>query len=74
MASHNNELWQTVIFLFLSKFVKQANEPFSQKQLVNTKSVELARRFSEMVGDTTEESKIKLALFKALKQMATTNR
>lgn len=69
MASHNNELWQTVIFLFLSKFVKQANEPFSQKQLVNAKSVELARRFSEMVGDTTEESKIKLALFKALKQI-----
>ena len=69
MASHNNELWQTIMFLFLSKFVKQANEPFAQKQLINAKNVELASRFATMVGDTTAEDKIKLALPKALKQL-----
>lgn len=69
MASHNNALWQTVIFLFLSKFIRQANVEFGQKQLINAKNVELAQKFAEMVGDTTENSKIKLALLKALKQV-----
>jgi hypothetical protein len=69
MASHNNALWQTVIFLFLSKFIRQANVEFGQKQLINAKNVELAQKFAEMVGDTTENSKIKLALIKALKQI-----
>ncbi|MEA3465457.1 MAG: hypothetical protein U9R29_05545 [Thermodesulfobacteriota bacterium] len=66
MASHNKQLWRTVIFLFLSKFVKRANEPFAQKSLINTKNVELASKFTEMVGDTTAENKIKLTLVKAL--------
>jgi len=69
MASHNNQLWQTVIFLFLSKFVKQPNIEFSQKLLINAKNVELAQKFAEMVGDTTENTKIKLALIKAMKQV-----
>ena len=67
MASHNKQLWQTVLFLFLSKFVKQADQTFAQKQLINAKNVELASRFSEMVGDSTSEDKIKLTLIKALK-------
>ncbi|OQY17821.1 MAG: hypothetical protein B6I36_08370 [Desulfobacteraceae bacterium 4572_35.1] len=69
MASHNNALWQTVTFLFLSKFIRQANVEFGQKQLINAKNVELAQKFAEMVGDATENSKIKLALLKGLKQV-----
>ncbi|MEA3544931.1 MAG: hypothetical protein U9R69_06895 [Thermodesulfobacteriota bacterium] len=67
MASYNKDLWQTVVFLFLSKFVKQANVPFPQKELINAKNVELANRFIQMVGDTTDEKKIKFALLKALR-------
>ena len=66
MASYNKQLWRTVTFLFLSKFVKQANEPFAQKTLINAKNVELASKFTEMVGDTTAQNKIKLTLIKAL--------
>lgn len=69
MASHNNQLWQTIIFLFLSKFVRKPNDEFAQKQLINAKNVGLAQKFAEMVGDTTESSKIKLALIKAMKQV-----
>lgn len=69
MASHNHALWQTVIFLFLSKFVREPNVEFAQKQLINAKNVELAQKFAEMVGDTTENSKVKLALIKAVKQV-----
>ena len=69
MASYNKDLWQTVIFLFLSKFVRQAKVPFSQKELINAKNVELANRFIQMVGDTTDEKKIKFALLKALRQL-----
>jgi len=69
MATHNVALWQTVTFLFLSKFSPQANQPFAQKMLINAKNVDLAQKFAEMVGDTTESGKIKLALLKALKQM-----
>lgn len=69
MASHNNQLWQTVIFLFLSKFIRQPNVEFAQKQLINAKNVELAQKFAEMVGDTTENTKIKLALIKAMKHV-----
>lgn len=69
MASHNHALWQTVIFLFLSKFIREANVEFAQKQLINAKNVELAQKFAEMVGDTTEHSKIKLSLLKALKKL-----
>ena len=69
MAPYNKDLWQTVIFLFLSKFVKQANVSFAQKELINDKNVELANRFVQMVGDTTDEKKIKFALLKALRQL-----
>lgn len=69
MAAYNRELWQTVIFLFLSKFVQQPNIEFNQKQLINAKNVELAQKFAEMVGDTTESTKVKLALIKAMKQV-----
>jgi DNA integrity scanning protein DisA with diadenylate cyclase activity len=68
VALYNKDLWQTVTFLFLSKFVKQANVPFVQEELINTKNIELASRFAKMVGDTTEEKKIKFALLKALRQ------
>ena len=67
MASFNQELWQTVIYLFLSKFVRQANTPFAQKELINEKNIELASRFVEMVGDDTEDKKIKFALLKAMR-------
>ncbi len=67
MDSYNDSLWQTVIFLFLSKFVKQAQTPFSQQDLINDKNIELANRFVKMVGDTTAEKKIKFALLKALR-------
>ena len=69
MAVFNKELWLTVTFLFLSKFVQQANVPFAQEELINGKNVELANRFVQMVGDTTEENKIKFALLKALRQL-----
>ena len=68
MATYNKDLWQTVVFLFLSKFVKQANLSFPQKELINDKNVELANRFIQMVGDTTDEKKIKFALLKALRE------
>ena len=67
MAADNESLWKTVIFLFLSKFVKQPQTPFPQQELINDKNRELASRFAKMVGDTTDEKKIKLALLKALR-------
>ncbi len=67
MDSFNKNLWQTVTFLFLSKFVKQADAPFLQQELINDKNIELANRFAKMVGDTTDEKKIKFALLKALR-------
>jgi len=67
MAAYNESLWKTVIFLFLSKFVKQPHTPFPQQELINDKNRELASRFAKMVGDTTDEKKIKLALLKALR-------
>ncbi len=69
MATHNNALWQTVSFLFLSKLSLQAKQPFAQKMLINAKNVDQAQRFAEMVGATTESGKAKLALLKALKQL-----
>ncbi|MCK5825590.1 MAG: hypothetical protein KAG93_01040 [Desulfuromusa sp.] len=69
MASYNEGLWQTVIFLFLSKFVKQAQTPFSQQELINDKNVELANHFIKIVGDTTDQKKIKFALLKALRAL-----
>ena len=67
MAPFNQELWQTVVYLFLSKFVQRANVPFAQKDLINQKNIDLASRFVQMVGDTTEERKIKFALLKGLR-------
>ncbi len=69
MASPNESLWQTVIFLFLSKFVKQAQIPFPQQDLINDKNIGLASRFAKMVGDSTDEKKIKFALLKALRTL-----
>ncbi|MEA3361688.1 MAG: hypothetical protein U9Q61_00210 [Thermodesulfobacteriota bacterium] len=69
MATYNKDLWQTATFLFLSKFVKQANVSFTQDELINTKNVDLAGRFAKMVGDTTDEKKIKIALLKGLRQL-----
>ena len=67
MTSYNRDLWQTVTYLFLSKFVKQANVSFDQEELISSKNIELANRFAQMVGDTTDEKKIKFALLKALR-------
>lgn len=69
MAPFNKELWQTVVYLFLSKFVQKAQVPFSQAELINQKNIDLATRFAQMVGDTTEEKKIKFALLKGLRQL-----
>lgn len=69
MTSYNKDLWQTVTYLFLSKFVKQADVSFAQEELINDKNVGLAKRFTQMVGDTTDEKEIKLALLKALRQL-----
>ncbi len=69
MAPFNQSLWKMVVFLFLSKYVKEANIPFPQKELINDKNIDLASRFVEMVGDTTEVKKIKFALLKALRQL-----
>ncbi|MDX2480192.1 MAG: hypothetical protein QNK24_07635 [Desulfuromusa sp.] len=68
MAADNKDLWKTVTFLFLSKFVKQAKVSFAQEELINARNIELASRFAKMVGDTTDEIKIKFALLKALRQ------
>ncbi|MBN2645518.1 MAG: hypothetical protein JXR59_08620 [Desulfuromonadaceae bacterium] len=72
MTTQNNHLWQTVIFLFLSKFIKQPGESFAEKLLINAKNVDLAARFAEMVGDTTPENKVKLTLIKATKKLEQT--
>lgn len=69
MTVYNKDLWQTVVFLFLSKFVKQANTPFAQEELINARNVELASRFIQMVGDTTDEKKIKFALLKGMREL-----
>ncbi|SEA40842.1 hypothetical protein SAMN05660420_02036 [Desulfuromusa kysingii] len=69
MTSYNKTLWQTVVYLFLSKIVKQANVSFPQDELINTKNIDLAKRFTQMVGDTTDEKKIKFALLKGLRQL-----
>lgn len=68
MTSYNKGLWQTVTLLFLSKFVKQAKVPFAQAELISARNIELASRFAKMVGDTTDEEKIKFVLLKALGQ------
>lgn len=67
MAPFNKDLWQTVVYLFLSKFVQRANTPFAQDELINQKNIDLASRFAQMVGDSTEEKKIKFALLKGLR-------
>jgi len=67
VAPFNKDLWQTVVYLFLSKFVQQANTPFAQEKLINQKNIDLASRFAQMVGDATEEKKIKFALLKGLR-------
>ncbi|MCK4501507.1 MAG: hypothetical protein KAU22_00635 [Desulfuromonadales bacterium] len=69
MSEYNKNLWQTIVFLFLSKFAKQANTPFAQSELVNDRNVELANRFVQMVGDKTDEKKIKFALLKAMREL-----
>jgi hypothetical protein len=69
LASFNKELWQTVVYLFLSKFVQKAKTPFAQAALINEKNIDLASRFAQMVGDTTEETKVKFALLKGLRQL-----
>jgi len=69
MAPFNRELWQTVVYLFLSKFVQKAKTPFAQEELINQKNIDLATRFVHMVGDTTEEKKIKFALLKGLREL-----
>lgn len=69
MTAYNKDLWETVTFLFLSKFVRQANVSFPQKELINAKNIELATRFAKMVGDTTDEKKIKFALLKGLRKL-----
>ncbi|WP_321530737.1 hypothetical protein [uncultured Desulfuromonas sp.] len=66
MASTNHELWQSILFLFLSKFVKQAQTPFAKKDLINAKNVELANKFAQMTGNTTPPEKMKNTLNKAL--------
>ena len=66
MAATNHELWQSILFLLMSKFVKQAQAPFARKDLINAKNVELANKFAEMVGNTTPPEKMKLTLNKAL--------
>ena len=69
MAPFNKELWQTVVYLFLSKLVQKARVPFAQTELINQKNIVLANRFAQMVDDTTEEKKIKFALLKGLRQL-----
>jgi len=69
VASFNKDLWQTVVFLFLSKSAQQANTVFSQQDLISEKNIGLAHRFVEMVGDSTKQEKIKFALLKALRGM-----
>ncbi len=69
MAPFNSELWQTVVYLFLSKFVQQANVPFAHEMLINAKNIDLANRFARVVGDSTEEKKVKFALLKGLRQL-----
>ena len=69
MATYNQELWQTVVFLLLSKVVKEADTTFAQDLLINPRNIELANRFVQMVGDTTPEKKIKFALLKAMRAL-----
>ncbi len=69
MATYNQELWQTVVFLLLSKIVKEADTTFAQNLLINPRNIELANRFVQMVGDTTTEKKIKFALLKAMREL-----
>ncbi len=69
MAPFNKELWQTVVYLFLSKFVQKAETPFAQAELINGKNIDLASKFARMVGDTTDDKKIKFALLKGLRQL-----
>nr|WP_320048595.1 hypothetical protein [uncultured Desulfuromonas sp.] len=69
MASTQNELWQSILFLFMSKFVRQAQTPFAKKELINAKNVELANKFAEMTGNTTPPEKMKLTLTKALSEL-----
>ncbi len=69
MAAYNQQLWQTVVFLLLSKSVKEADTTFAQILLINPRNIELANRFVQMVGDTTTEEKIKFALLKAMREL-----
>ena len=69
MSTYNFKLWQTVVFLFLSKFVTSDNEPFTKKQLINGKNTQLAEKFIQMMDEKTAAGKAKLSMDKTVSKL-----
>jgi len=55
--------------LFLSKFVTSATQTFAQKDLINSKNIDLGLKFAAMLGNETEEAEVKKYLKKTLKNL-----
>lgn len=69
MAKADTQIWHSVVLLFLSKFVTSTTQTFNQKDLINSKNIDLGAKFAAMLGSEIEESEVKTYLKKALKHL-----
>jgi len=69
MAKEDMHIWHSVTLLFLSKFVTSATQTFAQKDLINSKNIDLGLKFTAMLGNETEEAEVKKYLKKTLKNL-----
>ncbi|MFA6686085.1 MAG: hypothetical protein WCS16_01250 [Desulfuromonas sp.] len=69
MAKEDMHIWHSVTMLFLSKFVTSATQTFAQKDLINSKNIDLGLKFAAMLGNETEEAEVKKYLKKTLKNL-----
>ncbi len=69
MAKEDMHIWHSVTLLFLSKFVTSTTQTFAQKDLINSKNIDLGLKFAAMLGNETEEAEVKKYLKKTLKNL-----
>ncbi|MFO7831341.1 MAG: hypothetical protein R6V18_05095 [Desulfuromonadaceae bacterium] len=69
MAKADMQVWHSVALLFLSKFITSTTQSFAQKDLVNSKNIDLGAKFAAMLGNETDDSEVKESLKKALKNL-----
>ena len=69
MAKADMQVWHSVALLFLSKFITSTTQTFAQKDLINSKNIDLGAKFAAMLGNETDNSEVKESLKKALKNL-----